>query len=68
MNDGWVVSSFSPNGASCVAAKHDKLAGTVTVRNSNDPSQPQIVYTEDEWRAFILGAVDGEFNFGLVVG
>lgn len=63
---GWVISSFSPNGNSCVAAQHNPEAGTVTVKNSNDPSQDEVDYTEDEWTAFLKGVKNGEFDFGLV--
>jgi len=31
------------------------------VRNSNDPGTV-LTYTQAEWDAFILGALDGEFN------
>lgn len=35
--------------------------GAVAMRNSSDPDTV-LRYTEAEWRAFVLGARDGEFD------
>ncbi|ASQ97296.1 DUF397 domain-containing protein [Streptomyces melanosporofaciens] len=35
--------------------------GAVAMRNSTDPATV-LRYTEAEWRAFVLGARDGEFD------
>ncbi|EXU63807.1 MULTISPECIES: DUF397 domain-containing protein [Streptomyces] len=35
--------------------------GAVAMRNSTDP-ETVLRYTEAEWRAFVLGARDGEFD------
>ncbi|MBI0298711.1 DUF397 domain-containing protein [Streptomyces sp. PRKS01-29] len=35
--------------------------GAVAMRNSTDPGTV-LRYTEAEWRAFVLGARDGEFD------
>lgn len=35
--------------------------GAVAMRNSADP-ETVLRYTEAEWRAFVLGARDGEFD------
>ncbi|SCK33332.1 protein of unknown function (DUF397) [Streptomyces sp. SceaMP-e96] len=35
--------------------------GAVAMRNSTDPDVV-LRYTEAEWRAFVLGARDGEFD------
>lgn len=35
--------------------------GAVAMRNSKDPNTV-LRYTEAEWRAFVLGARDGEFD------
>ncbi|WP_425470999.1 DUF397 domain-containing protein [Streptomyces armeniacus] len=35
--------------------------GAVAMRNSKDPDTV-LRYTEAEWRAFVLGARDGEFD------
>ncbi|MGW0227507.1 DUF397 domain-containing protein [Actinopolymorpha singaporensis] len=37
----------------------DELIG---MRNAQDPDGPVLVFTEDEWEAFLAGAKDGEFD------
>jgi hypothetical protein len=37
----------------------DDLIG---LRNSADPAGPVLVFTQDEWDAFVAGARDGEFD------
>ncbi len=34
----------------------------IAVRDSKNPSGPALVYTRDEWIAFIGGVKDGEFD------
>lgn len=34
----------------------------VAVRDSKNPAGPALVYTHDEWTAFIDGVKDGEFD------
>ena len=34
----------------------------VAVRDSKDPSGPVLVFTPHEWRAFLDGVRDGEFD------
>lgn len=57
----WHKSSLSGNGQSCVeVAMH---AGVVAVRDTKAKGQgPVLVFTPDEWRAFIGGVGLGEFN------
>ena len=58
----WRKSSFSGNGgASCVeVAGHD---GMILVRDTKDHGQgPVHRYTPDEWRAFVAGLRNGEFD------
>ena len=59
MQKVWRKSSYSTV-QNCVevAVSDDE----VSVRNSRDPHGPQIAYTHPEWRAFIAGAKDGEFD------
>lgn len=38
------------------------IDGAVAVRDSKDPSGPVLVFTPDEWDAFVYGAKDGEFD------
>jgi hypothetical protein len=59
---GWFKSTRSePNGGSCVDVNLD-VPGLVAVRHSKRVTGPTIVYTDDEWEAFLLGAKDGEFD------
>lgn len=39
----------------------DDLIG---MRSSQDPDGPLLVFTQDEWDAFVGGARDGEFDVG----
>jgi len=34
----------------------------IAVRDSKDTSGPVLVFTRDEWDAFVAGAKDGEFD------
>lgn len=36
--------------------------GAIAVRDSKNPSGPALVYTREEWDAFIGGVKDGEFD------
>ncbi len=57
----WRTSSFcGPNGP-CVEFA-ELPDGGVGVRDSKDPASPVLRFTPQEWRAFIAGAVAGEFN------
>ena len=40
--------------------------GGVAVRDSKDERRPPHTYTAAEWRAFIAGAKDGEFDYPQV--
>ncbi|WP_367045286.1 DUF397 domain-containing protein [Streptomyces sp. Je 1-332] len=42
-------------------------AGAVAMRSSLDP-ETVLRYTEAEWRAFVLGARDGEFDLEAAAG
>ena len=61
----WHVSTRSSNtSGQCVEA--GPLAdgsGRVAVRHSHHPDGSIIVYTKEEWAAFLAGAKDGEFDF-----
>lgn len=41
-----------------VAAAED----TVAVRDSKDPNGPVLAFSRSEWRAFVRGAKNGEFD------
>ncbi len=53
-------STFSSTG-SCVevAFAHDDA---VLVRDSKDPEGPVLSFTQTEWRVFLSGVLDGQFN------
>ena len=55
----WRKSSHSgSNGCVEVAHGDDQIA----VRDSKDPSGPMLLFTPVEWRAFLAGVRDGEFD------
>jgi Domain of unknown function (DUF397) len=55
----WRKSTFSGQHA-CVEVA--MLDGRVAVRHSRQPSGPALVFTADEWSAFLQGAWHGEFG------
>ncbi len=58
----WVKSSYSgPTGGNCVEVAFLN-GGAVAVRNSRHADGPTLVFTRDEWQAFLSGARDGEFD------
>lgn len=62
-DDDFGKSSYSnPGGiiSTCVAVAR-KPEG-VAVRNSNDPTANTVFFTNDEWKAFVSGTKDGEFD------
>jgi hypothetical protein len=38
------------------------IDGMIVIRNSREPDGPTLEYTRDEWRAFVDGARDGDFD------
>ena len=64
-SDTWVKSSLSFANGNCVEVA-DLSGGDIGVRNSRDSAGPVLRFTPDEWRAFIGGVRQGEFDrFGL---
>ncbi|MFF0528365.1 DUF397 domain-containing protein [Nocardia amikacinitolerans] len=57
----WFKSSYSQGGEACVEIAWLD-AGQVGVRDSKDPTGPALVFTPEEWHAFTMGMVDGEFT------
>ncbi len=60
----WRKSSHSGNnGGQCVeVALHAHGASACLVRDSKDPGGPVLDFTPAEWRAFIVGVRDGDFD------
>jgi hypothetical protein len=57
----WRKSTRSgPNCDNCVEVAF--VDGAVAVRDSNNPTGPALVFTGDQWDAFLAGAKDGEFD------
>jgi hypothetical protein len=57
----WTKSSLSFSNSNCVEVAN--LAdGQIGVRDSKDPQGPVLRFTPGEWRAFLGGARNGEFD------
>jgi hypothetical protein len=56
---GW-RKAVASGGGGCVEVA--LVAGGVAVRDSKDPDGPVLHYTDLEWRAFLHGAKNGEFD------
>jgi Domain of unknown function (DUF397) len=56
----WRKSTFSGQHACVEVAMLD--GGEVAVRHSRQPAGPALVFTPDEWSAFLQGAWHGEFG------
>lgn len=54
----WKKSSRSSANGQCV--EWADLGGAVAVRDSKHPTGPALIFTPDEWRAFVGGVKDGE--------
>ena len=57
----WVKSSLSFSNGNCVEVA-GLTDGGIGVRNSRDPQGGVLRFTPDEWRAFLGGARNGEFD------
>jgi hypothetical protein len=63
----WVKSSLSFANGNCVEIA-DLGDGSIGVRNSRDPGELFLRFTPEEWRAFLGGARNGEFDrFGYTL-
>ena len=57
----WRKSTRSVGNGNCVEAA--KLSnGHLLIRDSKDKTGPMLAFTPSEWRAFIDGVKDGEFD------
>jgi Domain of unknown function (DUF397) len=59
MSKHWRTSSYS-SGGNCVEVAID--VDQVAVRGSKDRAGPTLVFTAQEWVAFLAGVRDGEFD------
>jgi hypothetical protein len=50
-----------PQGGNCVEIAQ-LTDGQVAIRNSRHPAGPALVFSPDEWAAFVSGAKDGDFD------
>ena len=57
----WIKSSLSYACGNCVEVAR-LPGGEIGVRNSRHPSGPVLRFTSDEWRAFLGGVRNGEFD------
>jgi hypothetical protein len=55
----WRKSTWSGSGNCVEVANHGVKR---LVRHSKDPGGLELVFTEDEWKAFLAGAKAGEFD------
>jgi Domain of unknown function (DUF397) len=56
----WRKSTKSQGSGQCVEVA--EINDVVAVRDSKNPTGPALIFTPAEWRAFIDGARDGEFD------
>ncbi|MEN3307970.1 MAG: hypothetical protein V7603_4172 [Micromonosporaceae bacterium] len=57
----WFKSTKSGgNGGSCVEVRRHN--GKIEVRNTKDREGGTLVFTRDEWAAFVASTQDGEFD------
>lgn len=57
----WLKATSSSVNGSCVEVAFC-ACGETKMRDSKDPDGPVLTFTSDEWRAFYLGVMDGEFD------
>jgi hypothetical protein len=55
----WQRSGSDPNNGVEVAFLD---SGNIGMRDGKNPDGPVLIFTPGEWKAFVLGAKDGEFN------
>jgi Domain of unknown function (DUF397) len=56
----WRKSTRSQQSGQCVELA--RVAGMIGVRDSKDPDGPVLVFTAEEFAAFLDGAANGEFD------
>jgi hypothetical protein len=56
----WIKARSSTANGACVEVA--SAVGNIAIRDSKDPNGPILVYTPSEFRAFLEGARNGEFD------
>lgn len=56
----WRKAQLSVDNGQCVELA--RAGGMIAIRDSKDPAGPVLMYTPAEWRAFLTGAKNGEFD------
>jgi hypothetical protein len=57
----WLKSSLSYANGNCVEVA-SLPGGEIGVRNSRDSAGPVLKFTSEEWRVFLIGVRNGEFD------
>ncbi|MEV0200338.1 DUF397 domain-containing protein [Nonomuraea sp. NPDC050691] len=57
----WQKSSFCNGSSTCVEVA-PLSDGSVALRDSKIDGSPVLVFTEEEWAAFVAGVREGEFD------
>ena len=57
----WQKSSYSSQNGNCLEVARN-LPGAVAVRDSKDPAGPALIFTSDQWQAFVSGLRDGRLS------
>jgi hypothetical protein len=55
-------SSFTRSDAECVVQVNLLGPAWVSVKDGNSPDGPELLFTASEWRAFLAGVRNGEFD------
>jgi hypothetical protein len=58
----WRVSSYSGNGGGTCVEVAQTSDGAILIRDTKDRSKAPHRYTAAEWRAFVAGVRNGEFD------
>ena len=57
----WRTSTYSGNGGNCVEVANN-LPAAIAVRDSKNPSGPQLILAPEEWRRFTAGVRTGRLG------
>lgn len=63
----YVRSTYSKP-TNCVEAGKDPARGHIAVRNSRDLAAAPLLFTPNEWAAFVAGVKDGQFDADRLPG